>query len=376
MNILIAPDKFKHSLQSHAVCVAIKSGLLRISKDFTITLLPLADGGDGLLEIIEHYLSVKKHSLTVWNPLFQQIDSHLLLSQDGKTAYVEMAKASGLQLLDTNEYNCMKTTSFGTGELIKAASDLGATKIVIGIGGSATNDCGIGMAAALGHQFLDKHNNLVIPIGENLGIIEKVDSSNAVDLSNVEIEIACDVKNPLIGPNGATKVFAKQKGASEKDIELLEAGMRHFSEIMKREFNKDLRFMKGAGAAGGMGAGAMAFLNAKLIGGIELVLSISEAETYVKNADLIISGEGKIDSQSMHGKVLSGIGNLCKNYNKPLILFCGSSELSLEELQSIPVKAVYAILKKDITVEESQKRAAELLADAAYTAGKELLKTT
>jgi len=375
MNILIAPDKFKHSLSSLDACEAIKTGLLQASENFHIKILPLADGGDGLSVTIKQYISAKEYSVMVSNPLFHQISSSFLLSQDGKTAFIEMAKASGLQLLQVHEYNCMKTTSLGTGELIKAAIGLNVKKIIIGIGGSATNDCGIGMAAALGYRFLDKNNATLKPTGENLAAIEKIDSSNAIDLNHIEFKVACDVKNPLTGVSGATKVFAKQKGASAENIEFMEAGIIHFSEILKRKFRKDLSVTEGSGAAGGMGAGAIAFLNAELISGIDMVLKISQAEKHIREADIVLSGEGKIDTQSLNGKVISGVGRLCKKYNKPLLAFCGLSELSPEELNSIPVKAVYPIRKTGLTLKESYKKASELLSEAAYFAGKELLES-
>ncbi|MBC7913117.1 MAG: glycerate kinase [Pyrinomonadaceae bacterium] len=366
MNILVASDKFKHSLSSLEACRAIESGLSKRSEKFNIQILPMADGGDGLSEIIEYYTSSKIHALRVSDPLFRMIDSSLLISKSGKTAFIEMAKASGLQLLRPEEYNCMYTSSFGTGELIKEAIRLQAKNIIIGIGGSATNDCGIGMAAALGYCFLDKNGFELQPTGKNLQFIAHIDSTKCIDFKHTKFTVACDVKNLLTGQNGATRVYAAQKGASPEDIHELENGMQHFARIIKKELGKDLSSVEGAGAAGGLGAGCMAFLDADLTSGIEMILEISEAEKYIREADLIITGEGRLDAQSLSGKVLSGIGPLCKKYNKPLIAFCGEITISPEQLDSIHVSRGYVINVDKLSREEGFRQAGNLLAETVF----------
>ena len=373
MNILIAPDKFKNSLTSLDACRAIKNGLIKASSSFNINVLPLADGGDGLSEVIQYYTHAKPHVVNVLDPLFRLIKSSLLISEDRDTAFIEMAKASGLLLLKPEEYNCMKTTSFGTGELIKKAIELGVKKIVLGVGGSATNDCGVGMAAALGFRFLNKAGKELLPIGKNLNLIESIDQATLINLRNISFKIACDVKNPLCGLNGATKVYAEQKGASADDIEHLEAGMLHFSEIITAQLDKSVKDIPGAGAAGGMGAGCLAFLNAELVSGIDLVLNLSRTEEYIVNADIVFTGEGKIDEQSLEGKVISGIGQLCKKHQKPLIAFCGNLGLSHNQLQKIYVHSAYSINQDLENSEDAYKNAERNLTDAAYRIGKKLL---
>ena len=373
MKILVAPDKFKHSLSSFAACEAIKAGLLKASAEFKIKSLPLADGGDGLLEVIQFYIPSKQCPLVVSDPLFRQIASSLVLSNDGTTAFIEMAKASGLLLLKPEEYGCMDTTTFGTGELIKEAINLNVKKIVMGLGGSATNDCGIGMAAALGFCFLDKEGNQVKPIGKNLMQIEHIDRTKVMDFSHIQFQIACDVKNILTGKNGATRTYAKQKGASEADIEQLEAGMIHFKDIIKKDLDKDVDQIEGAGAAGGLAAGCIAFLDADLSSGIDIVLDISKADEYISEADIIISGEGSIDDQSLRGKVLSGIGTLCKKHNKPALAFCGKLDVSKDQLTQIGIPSAYSINPPTFNLEDAYANAFNLLENKAYKVGLTLI---
>lgn len=373
MKVVVAPDKFKYSLSSFESCTAIQEGLLKASKDFKLKLLPLADGGDGLSEIIQYYIPSRLHTIIVTDPLFRPINSSLLISEDSQTAFIEMAKASGLLLLKPEEYNCMNTTTLGTGELIKEAIHLGVKNIVIGIGGSATNDCGIGMATALGYRFLDKNGKELKPTGKNLIHIEHIDNSKIIDYTHIKLEIACDVTNPLTGENGATKIYARQKGASEKDIEELEAGMIHFSSVIKRDLGKDVNNIKGSGAAGGLAAGCIAFLNADLSSGIDLVLKISNAVQHINEADIVLTGEGSIDQQSLSGKVISGVGNLCKKLNKPLIAFCGKLNLTRDQLMEMNISAAYSINEDDYILEEAYKKAYDRLSCKAYETGLRLL---
>jgi len=373
MKILIAPDKFKHSLSSFEACEAIKSGLLNASDTFQIKSMPLADGGDGLLEIIQFYIPSTMHSVAVSDPLFRPISSSLVISSDRQTAFIEMAKASGLLLLKPEEYNCTNTTTFGTGELIKEAISLNAKNIVMGLGGSSTNDCGIGMAAALGFCFRDKDGNQLKPIGKNLIRIEHIDQTNVIDFKHIDFQIACDVKNPLTGKYGATNTYARQKGASEIDIEELEAGMLHFKDIIKKDLGKNVDQIEGAGAAGGLAAGCVAFLNAGLSSGIDIVLNISNAEKYIVEADIIITGEGSIDQQSLKGKVLSGVGMLCKKHNKPAIAFCGNLKLSKGALEKINIRSAYSINPANFKLEEAYSMAFDLLKAKAYAIGLKML---
>ncbi|MEJ6978925.1 glycerate kinase [Pedobacter sp. P351] len=373
MKILIAPDKFKHSLNSFEACTAIQNGLMQASEKFKIKILPLADGGDGLSEIINYYIPSKTHSVRISDPLFRAVKSSLLISDDGQTAFIEMAKASGLLLLNPEEYDCMNTSTVGTGELIKEAILLNVKKIVIGIGGSATNDCGTGMATALGYRFLDKNGNELKPTGKNLLLIEHINSSEIIDLKNIKFEIACDVKNPLTGKNGAARIYAKQKGATELEIEELEAGMIHFNEIMKKHFGKDISRIEGSGAAGGLAAGCIAFLNTNLTSGIDLVMNLSNAEFHINEADLVITGEGSIDDQSLNGKVISGLGELCKKLKKPLIAFCGKLNLTGDQMRQLNISSAYSIKGDETSLEEACKNAWDLLSNKAYETGIQLI---
>ena len=339
MKVIIAPDKFKHSLTSIEACKSIQEGLACAMPGVHTTLLPMADGGDGLLEALSFYSSAQRFVAEVSDPLSRKITASYLISDDGETAFLEMAKASGLMLLKPEEYNPEITSTFGTGELIKHAISKGVKKIILGIGGSATNDAGIGMAAALDFRFLDKNHKVLSPIGKNLGEIAYIEPPTLSLLSNITFELACDVKNPLTGETGASKVYAAQKGADSLMIERLESGMRHFAKLVKEIFGKDVRQIPGAGAAGGLGVGCLVFLNATLKSGVELVFEYSKAEVNISNADLVISGEGKLDEQSLQGKVVSGLTGLCKKYNKPLIVFCGKLELSEAQLKDSGITA-------------------------------------
>ncbi|WP_207422932.1 glycerate kinase [Desertivirga brevis] len=344
MKIIVAPDKFKGSLTSIEACEAIKTAISSNSKTTEVVQLPLSDGGDGLLEALTQNASLEIRNLTVLDPLFRPVDTSYLISGDN-SAFIEMAKASGLLLLNSGERNPALTSSYGTGELIKDAIQKGARRITLGIGGSATNDAGMGMAAALGFRFYDNSGKGLMPIGQNLGRIESIDSSNAIDLSTLKIEVACDVTNIFHGVNGAAYVFGPQKGANAIMVRELDEGLAHVAGIIKRDQGIDLQKIQGSGAAGGLGGGAIAFLGAKLRSGIELVLEHSRAEEKIQRADLVISGEGKLDHQSLNGKVISGISSLCKKHNKPLIVVCGRNELRVEEYKAAGIIRVYSIIE-------------------------------
>ncbi len=294
--------------------------------------MPLADGGDGLLEVIRHYTDAQPRYAQVSDPLSRTIYSSWLLSADGQTAWIEMARASGLALLEPREYNCLLTTTFGTGQLIGEAIRKGAREIVIGIGGSATNDGGIGMAAALGVRFLDGGGKELRPNGGNLERIVRIDLHKDRPWKGIRFRVASDVQNPLCGPEGASRVYAPQKGAGPEEVERLEAGMLNYAAVLKRDLGIDLADRPGAGAAGGLGAGCMAFLDAALIGGAELVFEYSRAAERVQEADVIITGEGKIDGQTMQGKLVAGIAALALRYQKPVVALCGQLAVGPEEL--------------------------------------------
>jgi len=286
MKIVIAPDKFKNSLNGFEFCDAVEEGLLKATPNLDVLRLPLADGGDGTTAIIHHYLKGNKKHIEVKDPLFNTITASYVYSKETKIAFIEMAEASGLKLLNPKDRNCMHTSSYGTGEMILDAIQNGAKEIILGIGGSATNDCGIGMATALGYRFLDVKGNEVLPIGKNLSAIAAIDTSNKlISLSDIRFKIACDVTNPLYGKQGAAYTFGAQKGASKKEIQFLNKGLESFSEVLKSYFKEDVQKIVGGGAAGGMGVGGKLFLQGSLISGIDLIMEISEFSKNIMGAD-------------------------------------------------------------------------------------------
>ncbi|HEU4901886.1 MAG TPA: glycerate kinase, partial [Flavisolibacter sp.] len=330
MKIVIAADKFKQSLSSVDVCRAIREGLLLASPAFDITSLPLSDGGDGLAEILAFYSPFEKVTETVCDPLWRPVKATWLYAENERLAFIEMAQASGLHLLQPSEYNCAATTTYGTGQLIKKALEKGARKIIIGIGGSATNDAGIGMAAALGYRFLDAKGNEVQPVGGSLVLIEHIDSTAKIPLDGVTVQVACDVTNYLTGENGASKIYAPQKGASPLVVEEMEKGMQHFAAVVRKQYGKEIESIEGGGAAGGMGAGCVLFLGAGIVRGSAIAFHYSKAEQHIKNADVVITGEGRIDSQTWNGKLVDAVINLCQKHHKPVIALCGTLALSAE----------------------------------------------
>jgi glycerate 2-kinase len=369
MKIVIAADKFKGSLDCFQVCDAIAAGLQQSMPGVHITKLPLSDGGEGLADVMAYYTGAEKINVTVSDPLFRPVQAQFLLSADGKTAIIEMAQASGLLLLHPQEYNPLQTTTYGTGQLIKAALQQGVSKIILGIGGSATNDCGIGMAAALGYAFLDANGQALKPVGENLGHIQTIDTSNKINLDGVSIEVACDVTNYLTGEAGAAKIYAPQKGASPEMVEALEKGILHFAALVKQQLGVDLNALKGGGAAGGMGAGSVLFLNAAMRSGVQLLLHYSHAEKHIKAADLVITGEGKLDVQSLQGKVVHGVAESAKMYIKPVIALCGTLDISVDVLNRSGIAAAFSILQKPMSLEEAMESAECLLVQSACNLG-------
>ncbi len=369
LNILIAPDKFKGSLNSAEVCGLIEKGLLFSDPGFHITRLPMADGGDGLLDMVLHYRKAEPRSAMVRGPLSKAVQAGWLIAADGRTAYIEMAAASGLALLAPAEYDCLHASSYGVGELIREAAGSGVHEIIIGIGGSATNDGGMGMAAALGYRFLDHAGLELSPGGANLIHIDRIDGTGRIDLSGIRFRIACDVKNPLCGPEGATRIYAPQKGAGPGEVESLEAGMLHYSGILERFTGRRLADTEGAGAAGGMGAGCMAFLGAELVSGAGLAIEYSRAEEYTRNADIVITAEGKLDRQTLQGKLVAGIAALGKKYGKPVLVICGSLDLPPDFMREAGITAAFSIVNGPISLERAMQEAGTLLYHASCNIG-------
>lgn len=367
MKILIAADSFKDALDTFSVCKAIKKGISRALPDAHIVELPLSDGGEGLSDIAAHYFDLQRIEVKTCDPLFRKHTTTYGLSQDNTTAFIEMAQAAGLQLLKNEERNPLKTTTFGVGLMIQNALQQGATRIIIGLGGSATNDGGIGMAAALGWQFLDKNQDVLSPIGENLININEV-TPPQYNLQNIRFEAICDVKNPLFGENGAAYIFSKQKGARDLDIKTLDLGLQHFAKIIGTDAT-----VQGAGAAGGLGFGCLYFLNAEMKRGIEAVLNWANFDAHIADTDYIFTGEGRLDKQTLQGKLISGIAERAKG--KPIIALCGALDLPPQYLNELGVKAAFSITPKPCTLPEALTATAQNLENTAFNIARLLLNT-
>lgn len=377
MKIILAPDKYKGSLTGIEFCNTVEKGLKSLITNAEIIKLPLADGGDGTIEILGFHLEANHIKLKVNDPLFRPIEASYLFITQTKTAFIEMAEASGMKLLSSNDQNCMNTTTYGTGELILDAIKRGAKTIILGLGGSATNDCGIGMATALGYKFLDSKNKEIIPVGKNMCKINTIETSKVNStLKEITFKVACDVKNPLYGQNGAAFIYAQQKGASQNEIIYLNKGLEHIARIFQKEFNIDIQNIEGAGAAGGMGAGSIIFLNARLISGIDLIKEIINFDKKIKGADWIITGEGKLDSQTLSGKTIQGVLTSAKNYNIRVAALCGAILLSEKSLKSLGFSYTASIMDKAIDVEDAMLNSSKYLYEISSQFAKFINDTT
>jgi glycerate kinase len=365
VTILVAPDKFKGSLTAKQVCDAIAEGAKKFDPSIAVISIPLADGGEGTCDILTSSSKGKKVAVEVENPLRRVVGTEYGISNDGQIAFIEMAKASGLQLLLREERSPMHTTTFGTGQLILHALSNGVRKIIIGIGGSATNDAGLGMASALGYRFLSGDEELE-PIGKNLVHLTAIkhDLVNPL-VSQCAFTVLCDVKNPLVGKNGAAHVFASQKGATANEVELLDKGLVQFQKVAEREFMVSLNF-PGAGAAGGLGAGAKAFLNARLTTGFDFLADFVNLEDAVRNADLVVTGEGSLDAQSLSGKVVQGVTTLASKNGKKCIAFAGRADLQSAARSKLNLAAIISLQSDEISESEAMSRAYPLLVERVY----------
>lgn len=387
-NIVIASDKFKGSLTASEASMSIAHGLRLgaaardLPYDLKVNVIPMADGGEGFLSVAGRSGSFKRKEVMVHEPLGRSFKSYYLLSEEKAFAVIEMAMACGLGLLEKDEYNPLEATTFGLGQLISAAIEEGVTHIIIGIGGSATNDGGTGMLQALGYSFRDKNGNEIrggedeFMSGSVLQNICTIDDTLVKkELRRVKFTVACDVDNPLLGPAGATYVYAAQKGADDSELVILESGMRNFAEAAERYLGFKSSFLcdsssfvgfdfsdfPGSGAAGGVGFATRSFLNAELIPGWRVAAELSGADDAISNADLVISGEGRIDSQTLSGKLVEGIATLSKRYDKPVWVFCGENLLTQDELKEAHIERIFEIVKKSHSINDSMSRAKELL---------------
>ena len=352
--IVIATDSFKGSLTSGQVAESVEKGILRVFPQCEIQKVFIADGGEGTVKALVDTLKGEIISLKVNNPLMRPVEAHYgIVENNGRTAVIEMALASGLPLISREERNPMKTSTFGTGELIQDALLRGCRRFLVGIGGSATNDAGTGMLQALGYRFFDTGGNELGRGGEILSRIERIDDSGVIkELKDSEFIIACDVNNPFSGKTGAAYIFAPQKGADSEMVKVLDDGLKHFAGIINHFNGMDIDRLPGAGAAGGLGGGLKAFLNASLVSGIRMVLDTIGFEQRIQNADLIITGEGKLDAQTAMGKAPRGVLDLAKKYHIPVIAIGGAVE-TCEELNRQGFAAVFPILPAPVTLEKA-----------------------
>lgn len=365
MKVLVAPDSFKGSMDSNHIIELVEKASKKVFDKCEIVKVPIADGGEGTVAAMVSILNGEIRELQVNNPLYETVFAKYgIINKD--TVIIEMAQASGLPLVKEIYRNPLYTTTYGTGELIKNALDEGYKKIIIAIGGSATNDGGIGAMEALGVRFLDENGDVVKGVGKSLINIASVDITNIHSkVKTAEIIVMCDVENPLTGQNGATYVYGAQKGAGEAELRYLEEGMLNYSSVIKKEFNIDLAKIVGAGAAGGLGGALMVFLGAKLQSGIKTILETIDFNKLLQGVDLVVTGEGKLDYQSTCGKVISGIGELCKAKNVPVVAIVGSMGEGSELIYDFGVNSVITTVNGVMELEEAIKDSDKLLLDAA-----------
>jgi glycerate kinase len=360
MKIVIAPDSYKESLSALDVATAIERGFKEIFPDAEYVKLPVADGGEGTVEAMVAATHGRIVNVNVTGPLGEPVAGFYGISGDEQSAFIEMAAASGLELVPAAQRDPLITTSWGTGELIRHALDAGVKHIIIGLGGSATNDGGAGMVQALGATLLNAQGNALGHGGGELASLARIDVSKLDPrLKTCRIEVACDVTNPLTGEQGASAIFGPQKGATGETIALLDNALHHYARIIQRDLDVDVLTLAGGGAAGGMGAGLYAFCGAELRRGIEIVTDALHLAEHVADADLVITGEGRIDSQTVHGKVPVGVAKVAKGYNKPVIGIAGSLTADVGIVHEHGLDAVFSVIYSICSLDDALKNAGE-----------------
>ncbi len=358
MKIVVAPNAFKGSMSAACAAVAMAEGIRRVLPDVHIDQVPVADGGDGLVEVALNALRGERCRLLVTGPRFDLVEAWFCHVPEQSFAAIEMALASGLALLPDNLHDPMRTTTLGTGELILAALDLGVNRIGVGIGGSATCDGGIGMATALGVRFLDALGRSVSPVGGALQDIAHIDPSGLDPrITETTVEAVCDVDNPLVGEHGAARVYGPQKGADPEQVEQLESGLNNLARVIKADLGLDVCNLPGAGAGGGLGAGLYAFLGAALRPGVDVVLDLVGLDEKLEGADLVLTGEGQIDFQTAFGKAPAGVAQRAKKQKIPCIVVAGSVGEDLGELHKQGVDAVFSLCSGPMSLQEAMEQA-------------------
>jgi glycerate kinase len=358
--IVLAPDSFKESMTAKEACKAMERGIKKVNSNISCVHVPMADGGEGTMQSLVDGTNGKIYSFKVVGPLGNEVEAQYGILGDGEIGVLEMASASGIHLVPLAQRNPLITTTYGTGQLIKACLDHGVKKLLIGIGGSATNDGGAGVVQALGGRLLDKQGNELGFGGGELGKLHAIDLTNFDSrLKEVAVEVACDVNNPLCGERGASNVYGPQKGATKEIIGILDDNLKHYADIIKKQLGKDVLDEPGAGAAGGLGAGLMTFLNGTLKKGIEMVIQYAGLEEKVKDADMVWTGEGSIDFQTQYGKTPLGVATVAKKYNKPVIALAGRVGEGTDMLYGMGIDSIFGIMKGVASLEEALTKGQE-----------------
>lgn len=357
MKIVISIDSLKGSLTSIEAANAIKKGILSVDNKSDVVIMPLADGGEGTVEALVQGMNGEEKVISVTGPINEKVNATYGILKETNTAIIEMAQASGLPLVPAELRNPLNTTTYGVGEIIKEAIEKGCRNFIVGIGGSATNDCGVGMLQALGFEFYDENDNLVGLGGKVLNQIKRINTDNKLkELDECNFKIACDVNNPLYGENGAAYIYGPQKGATEEIVKKLDKGLKNFAEVVKKDLGKDIAHIEGAGAAGGLGFGFLGFLNSKLESGIKIILDEIKLEEVVKDADIVITGEGRLDNQTAMGKAPIGVAKLAKKHGAKVIAIAGCTTPDAVKCNEEGIDAYFSIVNKAMTIDEAMKK--------------------
>jgi glycerate kinase len=369
VKIVVAPNAFKGSLTALQAAAAMTAGVARAAPTAEIVQVPVADGGDGMVDIVREALQGELHRVSVSGPRRRPVEAAYCFVPETGLAAIEMALASGLVLLPEEQRDPTVTTTLGTGELIADALSHGVSRIVVGIGGSATNDGGLGMATALGIRFLDQAGQPVEPMGGALGRVRHIDMDGLDPrLGAVRIEAVCDVDNPLTGPKGAAQVYGPQKGATLAQVEQLDAGLVNLADVIQADLGLDVRALPGAGAAGGLGAGLYAFLGAELRRGVDLVLELVGLNRQLEGADLVLTGEGQIDAQTAHGKAPAGVGAAARARDIPCLAITGSMGKGLDALREVGIDAVFSLCTGPLSLEQAMRDGARFMSEVTEQA--------
>lgn len=357
MKIVISIDSLKGSLTSIEAANAIKKGILSVDNKSDVVIMPLADGGEGTVEALVQGMNGEEKVISVTGPINEKVNATYGILKETNTAIIEMAQASGLPLVPAELRNPLNTTTYGVGEIIKEAIEKGCRNFIVGIGGSATNDCGVGMLQALGFEFYDENDNLVGLGGKVLNQIKRIKTDKKLkELDECNFKIACDVNNPLYGENGAAYIYGPQKGANEEIVKELDKGLKNFAEVVKKDLGKDIAHIEGAGAAGGLGFGFLGFLNSKLESGIKIILDEIKLEEVVKDADIVITGEGRLDNQTAMGKAPIGVAKLAKKHGAKVIAIAGCTTPDAVKCNEEGIDAYFSIVNKAMTIDEAMKK--------------------